>query len=110
MIDLATETLLSLPEAAHALPAGRRKRPVSVSCIFRWIASGVKLSSGEVVRLEAIRLGGRWLTSKEALQRFAEAQTPQLDDSAPAGQVAAKPEKAARRSERAAVELEKLGI
>jgi hypothetical protein len=29
--------------------------------------------------LEATRLGGRWVTSKEALQRFAERLTPDLD-------------------------------
>jgi hypothetical protein len=28
------------------------------------------------VRLEAVRLGGRWLTSREALQRIAERLTP----------------------------------
>jgi hypothetical protein len=27
------------------------------------------------VRLEAVRLGGRWLTSREALQRFADRLT-----------------------------------
>lgn len=57
------------------LPPGRRGRHVSLSCALRWTLNGVRLPSGEIVRLEAIRLGGRWLTSIEALQRFAERQT-----------------------------------
>ncbi len=107
-VDLTTETILSLPEAARSLPAGRRNRPVSMSCIFRWITSGVKLPSGDVVRLEAVRLGGRWLTSKEALQRFADAQTPRLDGEPEA--TPRTPTTRQRASARAAEELERCGI
>jgi DNA-binding transcriptional regulator YiaG len=76
MIDLANESLLSLGQAASALPASRQGSRVSPSTIWRWIVAGVTTPGGRV-QLEAIRLGGRWLTSKEALQRFAERQTPQ---------------------------------
>ncbi len=111
MIDLTTETLISLSEAARSLPAGRRGRPVSLACIFRWITSGVKLPSGAVVRLEGVRLGGRWLTSKEALQRFAEAQTPNLDsDRRPAGAAGRRAGVRQRASERAERQLEEAGI
>jgi hypothetical protein len=79
-IDISNETLISLPEAGRSLPAGRRGRPVHASCIFRWIMQGSTAPDGRRVRLEAIRLGGRWLTSREALSRFAEALTPQFDD------------------------------
>jgi hypothetical protein len=81
---------------------------VSPSCIWRWIAHGVCLPSGEVVRLEAARLAGKWLTSTPALERFLAAQTPQMDTSA-----APTPRSPARRkkaSERAAAELARLGI
>jgi hypothetical protein len=78
VIDLKNETMLSLAEAAKRLPPHRLGRPVHSSCLFRWIFDGVKLPSGERIRLEAIRLGGRWLTSVEALQKFAEAQTPAI--------------------------------
>src|SRR5262245_24463868 len=103
-IDIITEEILSLTQAAKTLPPGRAGRPVSMSCMLRWVLEGVRLPSGERVRLEAIRLGGRWLTSKEALQRFADAQTPQLIDPVAAGLVAVSNEKTARRSERAAAE------
>src|SRR5262245_33811722 len=77
-IDLRTETLMGLPQAARSIPSGRGNRPVNPRTLFRWISTGVKLPSGQVLRLEAVRLGGRWLTSAEALQRFADAQTPDL--------------------------------
>src|SRR5215471_407670 len=80
MIDLRNETILSLAAAARNLPPGRRGRPVTLSCILRWVLDGVRLKSGQKVRLEAVRLGGRWITSMEALQRFAIAQTPQPED------------------------------
>jgi hypothetical protein len=82
MIELRNETVISLSAAAAMLPPGRRGRPVSISCVFRWITKGVRLPSGEVVYLEALRVGGRWLTSVEALQRFAERQTPATNGAA----------------------------
>jgi hypothetical protein len=108
MIDLTTETLISLPEAAKLLPPGRRNRPVNLSTILRWILDGVKLPCGKAVRLEAVRLGGRWLTSKESLQRFAESQTPRLVESA--GSTPRTPAARQRSSERAAQELERAGM
>jgi hypothetical protein len=60
------------------------------------------------VRLEAIRLGSRWFTSREALQRFAQSLTPHLGED----NRAAPRSPASRRhaSERAAAELDKLGM
>jgi hypothetical protein len=107
MIDLTNETPLSLSAAARTLPPGRRGRPVSLSCVLRWVLSGVRLADGRVVRLEAVRLGGRWLTSLEALQRFAERQTPALEPGASAPR---SPAVRAKASEKAARELERVGI
>jgi len=42
----------------------------------RWILNGTKRQDGQLVRLEALRMGSRWITSVEAIQRFAEALTP----------------------------------
>ncbi|MEE8172695.1 MAG: DUF1580 domain-containing protein [Alphaproteobacteria bacterium] len=58
MIDIQTEQLLTLAEAAKRLPT----RP-HVSTIWRWAATG---------GLETVRLGGRVYTSIEAIERFAE--------------------------------------
>jgi hypothetical protein len=109
MIDLTSETLISLSEAARLLPRGRRNRPVTLSCVLRWVLDGVRLPSGSAVRLQAVRMGGRWLTSKEALQRFADAQTPRLDGQ-PEQPAPRAPSARQRDSERAAAALEKVGI
>jgi hypothetical protein len=107
-IDIRNETLIGLKAAARMLPPGRCGRPVTVSCMFRWIVDGVRLPNGAVCRLAGVRMGGRWLTSVEALQRFAEAQTPRLDAEKPPT-----PRSPARREQanaRAARTLEKRGI
>jgi hypothetical protein len=107
MIDLSEEASLSLTQAARLLPPGRGDRPVTLSCLLRWILRGARAPSGQLVRLEAVRVGGRWITSKEALQRFAEALTPSLDNTPPTP----RPPSARRRaSERAIKQLEKMGI
>lgn len=64
MIDLATEHLLTLERAAERLM-------VSKSALYGWITHG---SNG--IRLEAAKVGGRWRTSEEALQRFSDGLTP----------------------------------
>jgi len=106
MIDLEHETTLSLSQAARLLPTGRRGRPATLSCVLRRVLKGVTTPAG-VVRLEAVRLGGRWLTSVQALERFAAAQTPQLDGNVPPSPRAV----AARRraAERAGEQLERVG-
>jgi hypothetical protein len=81
-IDVEHERLIGVSAAARLLPPNRGERPVHPSCILRWITSGVRVG-GEIVRLEALRLGGRWVTSVEALQRFGEAQTPRAEGTLP---------------------------
>ena len=44
-------------------------RPVHAVTILRWITRGVRVR-GQTVKLEALRLGGRWVTSRPALDRF----------------------------------------
>src|SRR5262245_65019394 len=63
--DPLSEQLLSLPEAARRLPRLTRDRPVSPATLWRWAHRGVR-----GVRLETWRLGGRTVTSVEALRRF----------------------------------------
>ena len=74
MIDISTEQLLTLPQAARVRPHGRLGRPTHPSTVYRWISRGARGVAG-VVKLEGVRLGGSWYTSREALQRFAEALT-----------------------------------
>jgi hypothetical protein len=78
MIDLTSESPISLAQAAKLVPPGRNGKKTHLSTILRWILHGAKAPNGELVRLDGARLGGRWLTSKEALQRFSERLTPTL--------------------------------
>jgi hypothetical protein len=108
MIDLTTETTLSLNQAARLLPPGRRNRPVSFACVFRWVTQGAKGPTGELVKLEAIRVGGRWLTSRQALQRFGERLTPgEVTEQRPVPRSPAARERAIKRAEK---ELDRIGI
>ena len=70
MIDIASETVIPLTEAAKHLPAkpsGKHPHPVTLA---RWATEGI-----HGVRLETIRVGKTVCTSLEALQRFCEACT-----------------------------------
>jgi hypothetical protein len=78
MIDSASETLLSLAQAAGELPRRRRGRKTHVSTLFRWTSAGCRR-----VVLESIQVGGTRCTSREALQRFFE----RLSESRQAGAV-----------------------
>jgi hypothetical protein len=105
---ILSETMLSLAQAARRFPAGRKGAPVSLSCVLRWILQGAKAPDGTVVRLEGVRVGGRWLTSVEALARFAERLTPRREGvGEPAPRTPTQRRRAAERAER---ELERLGI
>jgi hypothetical protein len=108
MIDLSTESTISLNHVPPLLPPGRRGARVSFSCLLRWVIDGVKSPSGEVVRLEAARLGNRWITSREALQRFADRLTPKTGDSPPVP--APTPNQRERAAQKAAAELAAMGI
>jgi hypothetical protein len=59
--------VLSLPEL---LPAPRSGRPLARQAAWRWVTKGVAGPDGKRVRLEAIRVGRRWMTSVAAVARF----------------------------------------
>lgn len=64
---LTDETVLTFTEAAKLLPKLNGKRP-HASSVWRWARKGV-----QGVRLETRRIGGRFVTSVEALERFTQA-------------------------------------
>jgi hypothetical protein len=70
VIDLASESLITFAQAAKLRPPSRGGRPTHVSTICRWATRGIR-----GVKLEVIRLGCVTYTSREAMQRFAEALT-----------------------------------
>jgi hypothetical protein len=70
MIDIETETLLTLSQAAAEQPCRRQGKKVATTTVWRWSTRG----SGGVV-LETLQTPSGRVTSREALQRFFEALT-----------------------------------
>ena len=98
----------TLTRAARRVPPTRQDRPVTLSCLFRWIKQGVIGPDGERIFLEAARLANKWVTSPGAIRRFVEAQTPRFDS--PPAPAPRAPAARARAAERAGRDLERLGI
>ena len=109
MIDLTTESTFPLAAATKWVHPARQGRRTHVSTLLRRILTGATAPDGSRVRLEAVRLGGRWMTSRQALQRFCERLTPRLDgqDAPPALRTESRRRRA---DERAAGELDRLGL
>lgn len=111
-LRLLTEKLISYAQAAKIVPPSRQGRPVSPATLSRWAKNGVRGSDGTIVRLESIRLGGRSLTTVEALARFSERlSTPsdRLALSAPPPETRTSTQRH-QSSSRAADELERKGV
>jgi hypothetical protein len=97
-----------LSKAGRRLPPSRGDNHPTLSCLLRWIQDGVLGPNGKRIRLEAARCGGRWLTTAAAIERFIAAQSPSIsDEPTPAPRPAGKRQRA---SQRAAAQLEKIGI
>lgn len=74
MPAILQETVVSLNEICKRAPSGRGVGPSHTAhrtTVLRWIIHGVKVK-GVLVKLEAERVGGRWVTSLEAYERFVE--------------------------------------
>ena len=74
MIDVSSESLVPIRDVPRLLPARPSGKRVHVSAVYRWVARGVR-----GVTLESIKIGGTSYTSMEALARFAEHLTGQVD-------------------------------
>lgn len=70
MIDISSETVLTLNNAAAELPRRRKGSRPHVATLYRWAQRGLR-----GVRLETIQVGGTCCTSREAMQRFFDALT-----------------------------------
>jgi hypothetical protein len=107
VIDLKSETPLSLAQAAALLPPSRGGRRVHRSFLIRAITRG---TNG--VRLEAVRIGRRWITSVEAIERWLEGQTERAAGEATRGDgTRDRPTASARRRAEAADHtLRRLGL
>src|SRR5688572_28045901 len=72
---------LSLSAAGRLFPGHRGGKSVDPSTVFRWVTKGLRTPAGRVVKLAAVRVGGRWLTSNPSVAWFVAALT---DDAVPA--------------------------
>jgi hypothetical protein len=80
--DSSFDRPLNLTEAAKLAPG----RP-STNCMWRWCRKGVLARSGDRVRLQHIRMGGKLYTTSQWVQEFgrrlAEADARYFDRAAP---------------------------
>ncbi len=102
---LAEEQLISLVQAAARFPGHRGANRLHPATLTRWILKGARSVNGERVKLEAMRLGSRWLTSEPALQRFADALAGTPSEAPPTRT----PTTRRRASARAEAELRAMG-
>lgn len=95
-IDVDTEDIITLGEACRLVPP----HGIAPCTMARWIQRGVR-----GVVLETVIIGGRRLTSREAISRFFASQN---EADSPARGIT--PGQRQRQSQAARRELEKLGI
>ena len=105
MSTLSDEPLIGLTAAAHRYPGHRQGSRLHPATLTRWILKGVRGLHGRIVRLEAMRLGCRWVTSDAALQRFATALASPSDAPVPPRSASAR----TKASAAAARKLEQMG-
>lgn len=98
MIDLATETVVTLTQATNYLPRRRGGKKVHPATMYRW----AKLD------LETIQVGGTLCTSVQALQRYCDRLSDRKDTPGNAESGGLKPGE--RTNNQAASRLDELGI
>ena len=106
MREIAESGALSLNEVGRMFKDSEKPEGYGYNSLFRWVVHGAKTFDGRRVRLEAIRLGMRWQTSRAAVERFIAARSnfPESDEEARS------PAERKRASDHAARELEAMGV
>lgn len=95
--------------AARHFPAHRGEGDsLDPSSVWRWMTRGISLPDGRRAKLEAARIGGRVLTSEQAIRRFISAQI--ADGPAEPTPTPRTPRQRERAAERAGEQLERIGI
>ncbi len=104
MNALLSEGLIELSAIPRILP-GRNGKRLAPSTVWRWSNEGCRTPDGGRVKLEVVRIGGRTMTTREALQRFVERLNERPSEAPPVRT----PAERRRASEAAAAELVRLG-
>jgi hypothetical protein len=81
--QLLSESPVPLAVAAQIFAEFHGGKPVHVTTLARWIHKGHRLPSGARVKLEALRLGGKFLVSRAAILRFIERQQEPVANTPP---------------------------
>jgi hypothetical protein len=103
---LAEGDKLGMSKAGELLGQNQGGAPVHATTVTRWCLKGARLPNGQRVKLEHFRCGNRLLTTKPAIIRFLAAQTEMPSDLL----TPRTPTERNRAADRAAIELEQLGI
>jgi hypothetical protein len=76
-IDAATDDLISINEVCKKFP-GKSGKPRALNTVIRWIVVGSISRHGSApVKLAALRVGGNWYTTHEAIREFSNSLTAQ---------------------------------
>lgn len=67
---LFSEELIPVQDLPARLPPAKSGRRVHRAAVWRWVSEGLRAPDGARVKLEALRMGRRWVTSKQAVARF----------------------------------------
>lgn len=106
---ILTEGPQGLAALAAAIPSHRRDSHLTPQALWRWAVRGIRLADGRVVRLETVRVAGRYLSSRAAVERFVRAQSEPTDPT-PLPAASRSPARRQRASDRAAEQLDAAGI
>jgi hypothetical protein len=108
-LHILDEDRLTLDEARPVL--GTPQKPLDLATVFKAGTFGTLLPDGSRQHLEMLKVGGRWITSKQAIRRYVSATTTawlKRDDPAPPVRTPSK----GRQVHRARIdrELDEVGI
>lgn len=98
-----------LSEFQGRLPGHRKNQRLHLSTLIRWCSSGVKLRDGTRLRLRAVRVGSRWLTTEAWWQAFTDALTAAHRPSDPPPALVRSPAERATAADAAGARLKSLG-
>lgn len=105
---ILAESPIGMTAAAKLFGTFKQGKPVHPSTVTRWASEGVQIPGGRL-RLEAVKIAGRLVTSRAAVVRFIQGQ----QEEPAAGQTTPAPRSPAERrraSDAAAQELDRIGI
>lgn len=101
---------LSLSAAGRLFPGHRENSTVDPSTVFRWLTKGMRTEDGRVVKLEGVRVGARWVTTRGGIARFVAVLTAAANPTSVSSSPLSRKSSTRRRAaQMAAEELKKLG-